>query len=62
MMRSFLNVGINASIAENLSLQKDFQWSAWDSYRRFLQTWGMSQGLSRDFFDAIMDSFKVNMV
>ena len=58
MMRSFLNVGINASIAENLSLRKDFQWAAWDSYRRFLQTWGMFQGLSRDFFDAIMDGFK----
>ncbi len=58
MMRSFLNVGINASIAENLSVRKDFQWAAWDSYRRFLQTWGMFQGLSRDFFDAIMDGFK----
>lgn len=58
MMRSFLNVGINGSIAENLSTRKDFQWAAWDSYRRFLQTWGMFQGLSRDFFDAIMDSFK----
>jgi Phosphoenolpyruvate synthase/pyruvate phosphate dikinase len=58
MMRSFLNVGINGSIAENLSAKKDFQWAAWDSYRRFLQTWGMFQGLSRDFFDAIMDSFK----
>ena len=58
MMRSFLNVGINGSIAENLSTKKDFQWAAWDSYRRFLQTWGMFQGLSRDFFDAIMDSFK----
>ncbi len=58
MMRSFLNVGINASIAENLSLKQDFQWAAWDSYRRFLQTWGMFQGLSRDFFDAIIDNFK----
>jgi len=58
MMRSFLNVGINASIAETLSARKDFQWAAWDSYRRFLQTWGMFQGLSRDFFDAIMDGFK----
>lgn len=58
MMRSFLNVGINASIAETLSGRKDFQWAAWDCYRRFLQTWGMFQGLSRDFFDAIMDDFK----
>jgi pyruvate,orthophosphate dikinase len=58
MMRSFLNVGINASIAEILGGRKDFQWAAWDSYRRFLQTWGMFHGLSRDFFDAIMDGFK----
>lgn len=59
MMRSFLNVGINASIAESLGSKKDFQWAAWDSYRRFLQTWGMFQGMSRDFFDAIIDSFKL---
>ncbi|OGP67925.1 MAG: hypothetical protein A2W27_03350 [Deltaproteobacteria bacterium RBG_16_44_11] len=58
MMNSFLNVGINESIAENLSAKKDFQWAAWDSYRRFLQTWGMFQGLNRNFFDAIMDGFK----
>ena len=58
MMRSFLNVGINGAIAETLGGKKDFQWAAWDSYRRFLQTWGMFQGLSRDFFDAIMDGFK----
>lgn len=58
MMRSFLNVGINASIAESLGGRKVFQWAAWDSYRRFLQTWGMFHGLSRDFFDAIMDGFK----
>jgi pyruvate,orthophosphate dikinase len=58
MMRSFLNVGINESIAETLSRKKNFQWAAWDSYRRFLQTWGMFQGLSRDFFDAIIDGYK----
>jgi pyruvate,orthophosphate dikinase len=58
MMRSFLNVGINTAIAENLSFRKDFEWAAWDSYRRFLQTWGMFQGMSRDFFDAIMNDFK----
>ena len=58
MMRSFLNVGINASIAENLSARPNFAWAAWDSYRRFLQTWGMFHGMSRDFFDAIIDGFK----
>ena len=59
MMRSFLNVGINTSIAESLASKKEFRWAAWDSYRRFLQTWGMFQGLSRDFFDAIIDDFKI---
>ncbi len=58
MMKSFLNVGINESIAENLSTKKNFQWAAWDSYRRFLQTWGMFQGMNRNYFDAIIDEFK----
>ena len=58
MMKSFLNVGINESIAENLGEKEKFKWAAWDSYRRFLQTWGMFQGLNRNFFDAIIDEFK----
>ena len=58
MMNSFLNVGINEVIAEKLSGRKGFHWAAWDCYRRFLQTWGMFQGLNRDFFDAIIDGFK----
>ncbi len=58
MMKSFLNVGINEAIAENLSEKDDFKWAAWDSYRRFLQMWGMFQGLNRNYFDAIMDEFK----
>ncbi|MCK7512886.1 MAG: hypothetical protein MZV70_58600 [Desulfobacterales bacterium] len=43
-------MGINESIAENLSEKEDFQWAAWDSYRRFLQTWGMFQGMNRNYF------------
>jgi len=35
MMKSFLNVGINETIAESLSQKENFQWAAWDSYRRF---------------------------
>ncbi len=58
MMKSFLNVGINETIAENLSEKEDFKWAAWDSYRRFLQMWGMFQGMDRNFFDAIIDEFK----
>jgi pyruvate,orthophosphate dikinase len=58
MMQSFLNVGINTSIAEGLSKKEEFKWAAWDCYRRFLQTWGMFHGLNRNFFDVIMQSFK----
>lgn len=58
MMHSFLNVGINEAIAEGLSRRQDFGWAAWDSYRRFLQMWGMFQGLDRNFFDEIIGSFK----
>jgi len=51
-------VGINETIAENLSEKDGFKWAAWDSYRRFLQMWGMFKGLNRNFFDAIIDEFK----
>ena len=58
MMHSFLNVGINEAIAEGLARREGFGWAAWDSYRRFLQVWGMFHGLDRDFFDRIMDTYK----
>ena len=58
MMSSFLNVGINKTIAEGLAGRNDHQWAAWDSYRRFVQTWGMFQGLERNLFDKIMIRFK----
>ena len=58
MMHSFLNVGINETIAAGLAKRKDYAWAAWDSYRRFLQTWGMFHGLERNIFDEIMSSYK----
>jgi pyruvate,orthophosphate dikinase len=58
MMRSILNVGINEKIAEGLSKKPGFSWAAWDSYRRFLQSYGMAMGLERNFFDHIMTDFK----
>jgi pyruvate, orthophosphate dikinase len=60
MMHSFLNVGINEAIAEGLAKREGFGWAAWDSYRRFLQVWGMFHGLDRDFFDGIMETYKGN--
>ncbi len=59
MMGSFLNVGMNEEIAEGLSKKEGYGWAAWDCYRRFLQAWGMNEGLNRDFFDEIIDHFKI---
>ncbi|MEN2994683.1 MAG: PEP/pyruvate-binding domain-containing protein [Thermodesulfovibrio sp.] len=58
MMNSFLNVGVNEKIIEGLIKQTGKPWFVWDSYRRFLQCWGMSFGLDRDEFDNIINEFK----
>ncbi|WP_353685460.1 PEP/pyruvate-binding domain-containing protein [Thermodesulfovibrio sp. 3462-1] len=58
MMNSFLNVGINEKIIEGLIKHTGKPWFVWDSYRRFLQCWGMSFGLDRDDFDNIINDFK----
>jgi len=58
MMDTFLNVGINEEITKGLAQHTDNPWFAWDSYRRFLQCYGMGLGLERDDFDAIINTFK----
>ncbi|HPQ39830.1 MAG TPA: PEP/pyruvate-binding domain-containing protein, partial [bacterium] len=57
-MNTFLNVGMNDHIVELLSYQKNYGWTSWDCYRRFLQSWGMAYGISRDEFDAVIIAFK----
>lgn len=54
MMNTFLNVGINEAVVEGLIAETREKWFAWDNYRRFIQSWGMSFGMQRDVFDAIM--------
>jgi pyruvate,orthophosphate dikinase len=54
MLETFLNVGINEEIAEGMTATPRYAWAAWDSYRRFLQFWGMSHGLDRQHFDELM--------
>ena len=54
MMDTFLNVGINEEITNGLAAHTGNAWFAWDSYRRFLQNYGMSFGLNRDDFDQII--------
>lgn len=58
MMNTFLNVGINEKVVEGLIAQTREGWFAWDNYRRFIQSWGMSFGMQRDEFDAIMRTYK----
>ncbi|MCX6371890.1 MAG: PEP-utilizing enzyme [Actinobacteria bacterium] len=58
LMTTFVNVGLNDALTESLAAEPGLGWAAWDSYRRFLQTWAMSDGIDRDFFDAIIAEFK----
>ncbi len=58
LMTTFVNVGLNDELTESLAQDPGLAWAAWDSYRRFLQSWAMSDGIDRDFFDAIMSEFK----
>ncbi len=58
MMDTFLDVGMNEDIALGITAQTGNAWFAWDNYRRFLQCYGMSFGLERDDFDAIMSEYK----
>ncbi|MGB7030055.1 MAG: PEP/pyruvate-binding domain-containing protein [Syntrophobacteria bacterium] len=58
MMITFLNVGINEEIVAGLIQETGEPWFAWDCYRRFLQSWGMSFDIERDVFDAIMHGYK----
>ncbi len=58
MMDTFLNVGINEEITKGFAAVTGNEWFAWDCYRRFLQCYGMSFGLERDDFDAIIGELK----
>lgn len=58
MMATLLNVGINEEIVEGLIRATGETWFAWDNYRRFIQSWGMSYGIEREAFNEIMRHFK----
>ncbi len=58
LMATFVNVGLNDELTAVVARAPGFDWAAWDGYRRFLQSWAMSDGIDRDFFDAVMTEFK----
>lgn len=57
-MKTFLNVGMNDEIAEAFSQKEGYEWTSWDCYRRFFQSWGMFFGIERDVFDRVMQKHK----
>jgi len=58
MLSTFLNVGINDDIVQGMINMTQNKWFAGDTYRRFLQSYGMAFGLSRNDFDDIIADFK----
>ncbi len=58
MMVTFLDVGVNDEIVLGMAARTGNEWFAWDTYRRFLQSYGMAFDLKRDDFDAIIADFK----
>lgn len=45
-------------IIEGLAETSKNPWFAWDTYRRFIQSWAMSYGIPRDFFNNLMREHK----
>ena len=58
MMATVLNVGSNFEIIEGLARKTGNLWFAWDTYRRFVQSWGMAHGLEREIFNRLMREHK----
>ena len=58
MMSTIINVGSNLEIIEGLAKSTGNPWFAWDNYRRFLQSWGMTFGMDREVFSSLMKRHK----
>ncbi|MDD4560179.1 MAG: PEP/pyruvate-binding domain-containing protein [Candidatus Cloacimonetes bacterium] len=57
-MDTFLNIGLTDEITLKLSQRPNYGWTAWDCYRRLIQSWGMAYGIPRDEFDNVMINYK----
>lgn len=58
MMATIHNVGLSMDIIQGLAGQPGKKYLAWDNFRRFLQSWGMTKGIGRDTFQALMNEAK----
>ncbi len=58
MMATIHNVGLNQDIVEEFAQSSGKEYLAWDNYRRFLQSWGMAEGMKREQFQVLMNGAK----
>jgi pyruvate,orthophosphate dikinase len=58
MMATIHNVGLNLDIVEDFAKNTGKEYLAWDNYRRFLQSWGMAEGMKREHFQVLMNGAK----
>ena len=58
MMATVHNLGINEEIVGVLAKKSGNPYFAWDTYRRFIQSWCMTSGMEREEFSAIMNAAK----
>lgn len=59
MMDTVLNLGLNDKIVTGLAKRTGNEWFAWDSYRRFLYTFGdVVLGLGKEVFEEILSKKK----
>ncbi len=58
MMSTILNLGSSPEIIEGLAERTGNLWFAWDTYRRFVQSWAMAHGLERELFNQLMRAHK----
>jgi len=54
MMDTVINVGLTRAVAEAWAAEPGMAWTAWDCYRRYVQSFAMSRGVERNRFDAVM--------
>jgi pyruvate,orthophosphate dikinase len=59
IMSTIHNVGANEELVEEyVAMRPQYKYFAWDNFRRFLQSWGMCNGMEREDFQELMDDHK----
>ena len=59
IMSTIHNVGANEEMVEEfVAIHPEKQYFAWDNFRRFLQSWGMGNGMEREDFQELMNQHK----